>query len=114
MKAIGIRLVKLTVARTNYSAYIITFTEVYYCPNFFINIVSLNILQGKGAFFNGLYNIINFVKDRAEIAYIPCINGLNMFILVDNPIEVPFAMALATTRSRLYKKGVLAKATIET
>jgi len=37
-----------------------------------------------------------------------------MFILVDNPIEVPFAIALATTRSRLYKKGVLTKATIET
>jgi len=37
-----------------------------------------------------------------------------MFILVDNPTKVPFAIALATTRSRLYKKGVLAKATIET
>ena len=37
-----------------------------------------------------------------------------MFILVDNPMEVPFIIALATARSRLYKKGVLAKATIET
>jgi len=37
-----------------------------------------------------------------------------MFILVDNPIEVPFAIALATAQLRLYKKGVLIKATIET
>jgi len=37
-----------------------------------------------------------------------------MFILVDNPMEVPFVMALATARSRLYEKGVLAKATMET
>jgi len=37
-----------------------------------------------------------------------------MFILVDNPAEVPFTIALATAQSRLYKKGVLAKATIET
>jgi len=37
-----------------------------------------------------------------------------MFILVDNPTEVPFAMALAIIQSRFYKKGVLAKATIET
>jgi hypothetical protein len=95
-------------------AYIITFTKVYYYPNFFINIVSLSILQGKGAFFDSLYNIINLVKNRVEIAYVLCVNGLNMFILVDNPIEVPFAIALATTQSRLYKKGVLAKATIET
>jgi len=87
---------------------------VYYYPNFFINIVSLNILWGKGAFFDGLYNIINFVKDRAEIAYVLYINGLNMFILVDNPTEVPFVIALATAQSRLYKKGVLAKAIIET
>ena len=49
-----------------------------------------------------------------EIAYTLYINGLNIFILVDNPIEVPFIMALATAQSRLYKKGVLAKATIET
>jgi len=87
---------------------------VYYCPDFFTNVVSLNILRGKGAFFNGLHNTINFVKDRAEIAYVPCVNGLNTFILVDNPTEVPFAMALATARSRLYEKGVLAKATMET
>jgi hypothetical protein len=63
MKAIGVRLVELIVARTNHLAYTITFTEVYYCPDFFINIVSLNILRGKGAFFDGLYNIINFIKD---------------------------------------------------
>jgi len=87
---------------------------VYYYPDFFTNIILLSVLQEKGVFFNGLYNIINFVKDWVEIAYILYINGLNLFILVDNPIEVPFAIALATARSRLYKKGVLAKATIET
>ena len=69
---------------------------MYYYPNFFINIISLSILQGKGAFFNGLYNIINFIKDWAEIAYTLYINGLNIFILVDNPVEVPFIIALAT------------------
>jgi len=37
-----------------------------------------------------------------------------MFILVDNPAEVPFVIALATTQLRLYKKGVLTKTTIET
>ena len=58
--------------------------------------------------------MINFIKDRAEIAYTLCINRLNIFILVDNPIEVPFTIALATTQSRLYEKGVLTKATIET
>jgi hypothetical protein len=63
IKAIGVRLVKLIVAQTNHSAYIITFTKVYYYPNFFTNIISLSILRGKGAFFNGLYNIINFIKD---------------------------------------------------
>ena len=114
MKAIGIRLVKLIVAQTNHSAYIIIFTKVYYCPNFFTDIISLNILQGKGIFFNSLYNTINFIKDQAEIAYTPYINGLNMFILVDNPTEVPFTIALATAQSCLYKKGMLAKATIET
>jgi len=87
---------------------------VYHCPNFFTNVVSLSVLQGKGAFFNGLHNTINFVKDWAEIAYVLYINGLNTFILVDNPTEVPFIMALATAQSRLYKKGVLAKATMET
>ena len=87
---------------------------MYYCHNFFTNIILLSILQGKEAFFDGLYNIINFVKDQAEIAYTPYINRLNTFILVNNPTEVPFTMALATTQSRLYKKGVLAKATIET
>jgi len=38
-----------------------------------------------GALFNGLYNIINFIKYRTEIAYILYINGLNLFILLDNP-----------------------------
>jgi hypothetical protein len=69
---------------------------VYYCPDFFINVISLSILWGKGAFFNSFYNIINFVKDQVEIAYTLYINGLNLFILVDNPIEVSFIMALAT------------------
>ena len=96
MEAIGVRLVELIVAQTDYLAYIITFTNIYYYPDFFINIILLSILRGKGAFFNSLHNIINFVKDWAEIAYIPCINGLNLFILVDNPMEVPFAIALAT------------------
>ena len=44
IKAIGIRLVELTVTQTNYSAYTITFTKVYYCPDFFINVVLLSIL----------------------------------------------------------------------
>ena len=63
METISIRLVKLTVAWTDYLAYTIIFTEVYHCPDFFINIISLSILQGKGAFFNSLYNTINFIKD---------------------------------------------------
>ena len=58
MKAIGVGLVKLIVAQTNHSAYIITFTKVYYCPDFFTNIVLLSVLRKKGAFFNGFYNII--------------------------------------------------------
>ena len=37
-----------------------------------------------------------------------------MFILVDNPTEAPFIIALATTQLCLYEKGVLTKATIET
>ena len=69
---------------------------MYYYPNFFTNIVLLSILREKGAFFNGLYNIINLIKDWVEIAYTLYINGLNIFILVDNPIEVPFVIALAT------------------
>ena len=85
IKAIGVGSVELTVARTDHSAHTITFTEVYHCPDFFTNVVSLSILWGKGAFFDGLHNIINFVKDRAEIAYTPCINGLSSFILLDNP-----------------------------
>ena len=87
---------------------------MYYCPNFFTNIILLSILQGKGAFFNSLYNIINFIKNWVEIAYTLYINGLNLFILVDNPAKVPFIIALATAQLRLYKKGVLTKATMET
>jgi len=71
-------------------------------------------MQGKGAFFNSLHNIINFIKDWAQIAYILYINGLDLFILVDNPTEVPFIIALATAQLRLYKKDVLTKATIKT
>jgi hypothetical protein len=52
--------------------------------------------EGREPFFNGLYNIINLIKDWVEIAYTLYINGLNTFILVDNPIEVPFTIALAT------------------
>jgi hypothetical protein len=87
---------------------------VYYCPNFFINIISLSVLQKKGAFFNSLYNTINFIKNRAEIAYTLYINSLNLFILVNNPTEVLFIIALATTQLHLYEKGMLAKATIKT
>jgi len=85
IKAIGVRLVELTVTQTNHLAHIIIFTKVYHCPNFFTNIVLLSVLRGKGAFFDGLHNTVNFVKDKAEIAYVPCINGLNSFILLDNP-----------------------------
>ena len=68
IEAISIRLVKFIVAQTNYLAYIIIFTKAYYYPNFF----------------NGLYNIINFIKDWADIIK-PCrkycgglINGLGV------------------------------------
>ncbi len=44
IKAISVRLVELIVTQTNYLAYIIIFTKVYYYPNFFINIISLSIL----------------------------------------------------------------------
>ena len=44
IKAIGVGSVELTVARTDYSAHIITFTKVYHCPDFFTNVVSLSIL----------------------------------------------------------------------
>ena len=37
-----------------------------------------------------------------------------MFILVNNPAEVLFVIALVTTQLYFYKKSVLAKATIET
>ena len=60
---------------------------MYYCPDFFINIISLSVLQKKSAFFNSLCNTINFVKNRVEVAYIPCINGFNSFILLDNPVR---------------------------
>jgi hypothetical protein len=96
MEAIGIRSVKLTVTWTDYSAHTIIFTEVYHCPDFFTNIISLSVLWGKGAFFNGLRNMINFVKDQAEIAYIPCINGLNSFILLDNPARLRLIEELPT------------------
>ena len=85
IEAIGVGSVELTVAWTDHSAYTITFTEVYHCPDFFTNVVSLSILQGKGAFFNGLHNTINFIKNQAEVAYVLYINGLNSFILLDNP-----------------------------
>ena len=79
-------MVKITVAQTDYSAYTIIFTKVYYCPDFFTNIVSLSVLWGKGAFFNGLHNTINFIKNQVEVAYILCINGLNSFILLDDSV----------------------------
>ena len=101
IKAIGIGLVELIVTQTNHSAYTIIFTEVYYCPDFFINIISLSVLREKGAFFNSLYNIINFIKNQAEVAYTPYINGLSIFILVDNPVEV---MPLAIKQPYLYKE----------
>ena len=44
MKAIGIRLVKLTVTQTNHLAYTIIFTKVYHCPDFFTNIVLFSVL----------------------------------------------------------------------
>jgi hypothetical protein len=96
IKAITIKLVKLTVARTDHSAYTIIFTKVYYCPNFFTNVVSLSVLRGKGAFFNSLHNTINFVKNQAEVAYIPCINGLNSFILLDDPVRLRLIEELPT------------------
>ena len=44
IKAIGVGLVELTVAWTDHLAYIIIFTEVYYYPDFFTNVVLFNIL----------------------------------------------------------------------
>ena len=96
MKAIGVGSVELTVTRTDHSVYTITFTEVYHCSDFFTNVVSLSIIRGKGVFFNSLYNIINFVKDQAEIAYIPCVNGLNLFILLDDPARLYLYKELPT------------------
>jgi hypothetical protein len=46
-----------------------------------------SVLRGKGAYFNDLRNTINFIKNRAEVAYIPYINCLNLFILLDNPVQ---------------------------
>ena len=59
---------------------------MYYCPNFFINTILLRVLQGKGAYFNNLYNIINFIKNRVEVVYILYINGFNLFILLNDPV----------------------------
>ena len=50
-----------------------------------MNVISLKALRGKGAYFNDLRNTINFVKNQAEVAYILCINGINLFILLDDP-----------------------------
>ena len=96
IKAISVGLVELIVAWTDHLAYTIIFTEVYHCPDFFMNVVSLSILRGKGAFFNGLYNIINFIKNQAEIAYILCVNGLNLFILLDDPAQLYLYKELPT------------------
>jgi hypothetical protein len=43
MKAIGVESVELTVARTDHSAHTITFTEVYHCPDFSTNAISLTV-----------------------------------------------------------------------
>ena len=102
IKAINIGSVKFIVAQTDYLAYIITFTEVYHCPDFFTNVVSLSILRRKGAFFNGLHNTINFIKNQAEIAYVSCINDLNLFILLDNP-EQPHLYKELPTKDTVLK-----------
>ena len=109
MKAIGVGSVELTVTRTDHSVYTITFTEVYHCPDFFTNVVSLNILWRKGAFFDGLHNTINFVKNRVEIAYIPCINGLNLFILLDDPARLYLYKELLTNNTTLKVSWALQK-----
>ena len=83
---------------------------MYYCPDFFTNIVLLSILWRKGAFFDGLYNIINFVKNWAEVAYTLYINGLSLFILADNSVKV---MDLVTKRPRLYKELPTKEAVLE-
>jgi len=44
MEAISVGSVELIVARTNHLVHIIMFTEVYYYPNFFTNVVSLSVL----------------------------------------------------------------------
>ena len=96
IEAIDIKLVELTVAWTDYLAYIITFTKVYYCSGFFINIILLKVLRGKNTYFNDLYNIINFIKNRVEVAFILYINGLNLFILLDDPIQLYLIKELPT------------------
>ena len=63
--------------------------------------VLLSVLWGKGAFFNGLYNTINFIKNWAEVAYTLCINGLNSFILLDNPIQLRLIKELPTKNTIL-------------
>ena len=89
---------------------------MYHCPNFFTNIISLSVLRRKGAFFNGLRNTINFVKNRAEVAYIPCINGLNSFILLDDPVrprlieELPTKDAVPEVSQALQKEDEVSKA----
>ena len=50
-----------------------------------MNAILLKVLRGKGAYFNNLCNIINFIRNWAEVAYILCINSLNLFILLDDP-----------------------------
>jgi len=49
-----------------------------------------------GAFFNDIRNTINFVKNWVEVAYIPCINGLNSFILLDDPVRPRLIKELPT------------------
>ena len=69
---------------------------MYYCPNFFTNAISLKVLWGKGAYFNDLYNTINFVRNWVEVAYIPYVNGLNLFILLDDPARPHLIKELPT------------------
>ena len=57
------------------------------------------VLWGKGAFFNDLYNIINFIKNRVEVVYILYINGLNLFILLDNPTRLRLIKELLTKKT---------------
>ena len=116
IKAISIRSVELIVTQTDHSAHTITFTKVYHCPDFFTNVISLSVLRRKGTFFNGLRNTINFVKNQAEVAYIPCINGLNSFILLDDPVrprlieELPTKDAVPEVSQALQEEDEVSKA----